>query len=198
MSDIINSKKTALLVVDAQESFKARGDGFWDNRGPSGFEYHIKTLVTGFRKRGQPLFFILHTDSDPGFSTDSSFFRVMDFLEYQPCEPLIVKQSHNAFTSTPLLPMLLKKGITKVAVCGIRTEQCCETTARVASDLGFKVDFVTQATLTFPLSHPVTGQFLTVEQIQARTETVLHNRFARIATVDQILGDIHQSRINAS
>jgi len=57
----------------------------------------------------------------------------------------------------------------------------------VASDLGFEVDYVTQATRTFPLTHPKTGQTLTVEQIQTRTETVLHDRFARIATVDQAL-----------
>ena len=194
MPDIITSPQTALLVVDAQESFKARGTEFWNTRGPMEFEHHIKNLVTGFREMNQPVFFILHTDNDPGFSTHSTFFKVMDFMEYQPHEPLIIKQTHNAFTSTPLLPMLLEKGITKVAICGIRTEQCCETTARVASDLGFDVAFITQATLTFPISHPATGQILTVEQIQARTETVLHNRFARIATVDQILRDIHRAK----
>ncbi|XLM22660.1 isochorismatase family protein, partial [Chromobacterium piscinae] len=32
------------------------------------------------------------------------------------------------------------------AISGIRTEQCCETTARVASDLGYEVDFVSEAT----------------------------------------------------
>lgn len=183
-------KKTALLVVDAQESFKARGDDFWQSRGPKGFEQNIKTLVNGFRNAGLPVFFILHTDDDPGFSMDSPFFRVLDFLEPSPKEPVIVKHVHNAFTGTRLLPMLVQDGITRLAVCGIRTEQCCETTTRVASDLGFQVDFITQATLTFPLEHPVTKQTLGVEQIQSKTETVLHKRFARIATVDQVLGDI--------
>ena len=185
-------KKTALVVVDAQESFKARGDIFWKTRGPEGFEQNIKALVNGFRQYGQPVFFILHTDNDPGFSMDSPFFRVLDFLERRLEEPVIIKHVHNAFTGTHLLPMLIKEGITRLAVCGIRTEQCCETTTRVASDLGFEVDFITQATLTFPLEHPVTGKTLTVEQIQVRTETVLHNRFARIATVDQVLKDIEK------
>ena len=187
MGCINDDRKTALLVVDAQESFKARGEAFWKTRGPADFERQIKSLVTGFRKAGQPVYFILHTDKDPGFSMDSPFFRVMDFLEYQPGEPLLIKQVHNAFTSTPLLPMLLQKGITRVVICGIRTEQCCETTARVASDLGFDVDYVTSATLTFPLTHPFTGEVMTVEQIQKRTEMVLHNRFARIATVQEVL-----------
>lgn len=188
-------KKTALLVVDAQESFKARGEAFWSSRGPEGFENHILALVTGFRKAELPVVFILHTDNDPGFSTDSPYFRVMDFLNHDPGEPVLIKQVHNAFTGTHLLPLLIKRGITRVVICGIRTEQCCETTARVASDLGFEVDYVTQATLTFPLAHPVTGKILTVEEIQARTETVLHNRFARIATVDQILKDLKEAPV---
>ena len=71
---------------------------------------------------------------------ESSFFRVMDMLAPEPGEPVIVKHVHNAFTSTTLLPLLIREGVTRVAVCGIRTEQCCETTARVASDLGFDVD----------------------------------------------------------
>ena len=183
----LSRTKTALLVVDAQESFKARGNQFWESGGPKDFEHQITTLVNGFRRKGQPIFFILHTDADPGFSKDSPDFRVMDCLALQDTEPVIIKQAHNAFTGTPLLPLLLRAGITRVAVCGIRTEQCCETTARVASDLGFDVDYVTRATRTFPLAHPLTGETLTVEQIQTRTEMVLHNRFARIATVEQTL-----------
>ena len=184
-------KKYALLVVDAQESFKDSGETFWESRGPVDFNYHIKSLVTGFRNADQPVFFILHTDDDPGFSIESPSFRVMDFLDYQSDEPIIIKQVHNAFTSTNLLPMLIQNCISRVVICGIRTEQCCETTARVASDYGFDVDFVTQATLTFPLKHPYTDERMTVEQIQARTEMVLHDRFAKIVTVHDVL-----SRLN--
>ncbi|WP_022665188.1 isochorismatase family protein [Desulfospira joergensenii] len=182
-----HDQKCALLVVDAQESFKAMGEALWKSRGPADFEVHIKSLVTGFRDANQPVYFILHKDDDPGFSTDSPLFRVMDFLEHRPDEPVILKQVHNAFTGSPLLPMLIQNRISRVVICGIRTEQCCETTARVASDLGFDVSFVTQATLTFPLHHPHRDEKMTVDQIQARTEMVLHNRFARIVTVQDVL-----------
>ena len=46
---------------------------------------------------------------------------------------------------------LRRMGIEELLVTGIRTEQCCETTTRHASDLGFKVRYVTDATLTFPM-----------------------------------------------
>ncbi len=192
MANIKDNRKTALIVVDVQESFKARGEAFWKTRGPRDFEQNINALVAGFRKADHPIYFILHTDKDPGFAMDSPFFRVMDFLEYQPKEPLLIKHVHNSFTGTNLLPMLLRNSITRVVICGIRTEQCCETTARVASDLGFQVDYVTQATLTFPLSHPFTNETMTVQQIQTRTEMVLHKRFARIATVQEVLQSIQE------
>ena len=70
-------------------------------------------------------------------------------------------------------------------ICGIRTEQCCETTARVASDLGYAVTFVSEATLTFPMMYK--GITLSAAEIRHRTETVLAGRFAEIKTVAETL-----------
>ena len=45
------------------------------------------------------------------------------------------------------------------------TEQCCETTTRVAHDVyGYEVDFVTEATATFPIGE------LSPDEIARRTE----------------------------
>ena len=75
---------------------------------------------------------------------------------------------------------LVKHGIEGIIVSGIRTEQCCETTTRHASDAGFKVVFPTDATLTFAMQSP-SGQHYTPAEIRDRTELVLQGRFARIA-----------------
>jgi nicotinamidase-related amidase len=66
-------------------------------------------------------------------------------------------------------------------VTGIRTEQCCETTTRHASDLGFQVRYVTDATLTFPMQAR-SGRKFSPAEIRERTELVLDGRFARIVT----------------
>ena len=78
----------------------------------------------------------------------------------------------------------------RLIVAGIRTEQCCETTARVGSDLGYAVDFVSEATLTFPMTHAGTGQTFSAQDITTRTELVLANRFARIVNVDTCLSSL--------
>ena len=65
----------------------------------------------------------------------------------------MTKTSINAFTTTSLHQVLVSHGIREVIVCGLQTELCCETTARLASDLGYRVVFVTDATATFPIEH---------------------------------------------
>jgi len=55
-----------------------------------------------------------------------------------------------------------------------------------ASDLGWRVDYVTEATLTFDMTQP-NGAPLSAADIKARTETVLAGRFATLCTVEQAI-----------
>jgi nicotinamidase-related amidase len=96
------------------------------------------------------------------------------------------KRSHSALVGSGLDVWLTQRGIRRVIVSGIRTEQCCETTTRHACDLGYQVDYVTDATLTFPMTDRH-GTKWTPEQIKSRTELVLDDRFARITTVEEAL-----------
>jgi nicotinamidase-related amidase len=96
------------------------------------------------------------------------------------------KRSHSAMVGSGLDVWLVQQGIGRLIVCGIRTEQCCETTTRHASDLGYEVDFVTEATLTWAMTDRQ-GRVWSPEEIKARTELVLNGRFATVATVDEAL-----------
>jgi len=170
---------TALLVVDIQDSFKI-DPARWASRSNHAFEGKVAELIATFREASLPVIFFLHTDPDPGFGTSDPEFRLMDFLGRREDEPVLVKNTRNAFTSTDLQQRLDALGVRRVVISGISTEQCCETTTRVAADLGYDVDFVTEATLTFPIGP------LTTDQIIERTEAVLRNRFARIVTVSDV------------
>src|SRR3954469_4036245 len=100
---------------------------------------------------GRPVVFFLDNDGDEGFTPGHPAYRLMDFITPQAGEPVVEKTSRNCFTSTDLASLLLARGARRVAITGIAMEQCCETTARVASDLGYPVDFVIDATRTFPI-----------------------------------------------
>ena len=82
----------------------------------------------------------------------------------------------------------------------MRTEQCCETTARVASDLGYQVTFVTEATATNPIAHRdgarrsrrveellADPRTLPASAVIERTEYALAGRFATIATIEEVI-----------
>ncbi len=96
------------------------------------------------------------------------------------------KRSHSALVGSGLDVWLVQHGIQRLIISGIRTEQCCETTTRHSSDLGYEVDYVTEATLTFPMTDRQ-GRQWSPDEIKARTELVLDGRFARIVSVEEAL-----------
>ena len=192
---------TALLVIDVQESFRQRP--LWQTASNPDIVTDVRRLVGAARHRGEPVIWVLHTEAGTGntFDPASGHVRLMDGLEAGPDEPVLTKTSHNAFTTTNLQQRLVSAGVDHVVVCGIRTEQCVETTARLASDLGYAVTFVTEATVTFPAPHRDAPADLSVAQlvadprtlpvaeIIARTEYALAGRFATIATVAEVAAD---------
>jgi nicotinamidase-related amidase len=181
--------QSALLVIDAQDSFKVGPR--WARRNNPAFEKNVSALVEAYRAARLPVVFFLHTDSDEAFAKDSPSFKLMDFLNPRKDEPVMVKNTRNCFTSTTLQPYLIEKGVRRVSIAGIQMEQCCETTARIAADLGYAVDFVTEATMTFPIPNwDKPGEELGVDAIRERTEYALRRRFARITTVNQLTKEL--------
>jgi len=184
--------ESALLVIDAQDSFKVAPK--WARRDNHAFEANVAALVDAYRAARLPIVFFLHTDPDPGFAVGDPALKLMEFLAPRADEPVLLKNTRNAFTSTNLAERLLEWGARRVVVTGIQMEQCCETTARVAADLGYAVDFVTEATMTFPIvDRDDPSRELPVEAIRERTEFVLKGRFARMATVAGLVRELAEA-----
>ena len=181
----------ALLVIDVQDSFKQRS--YWTQRNNPEFERNVARLIAAFRAVNQPIVFVLHTQPDGPFAKDGPHCKLMDFIERRADEPLVYKTTRNCFTSTDLIPTLMHRSIGRIVIAGIQTEQCCETTARVGADLGFAVDFVTDATLTFPIakSDAPGADVMSTAAIVERTEYVLRDRFARIASTTEIEQEVN-------
>ena len=181
--------ESALLVVDAQDSFKV--DPKWERRNNRNFERNVGALIDAYRAAGRPVIFFLHTDGDPGFERDSVHLRLMDFITVRDGEPVILKDTRNTFTGTTLQAKLLALGVRRLAITGIQMEQCCETTARVAADLGYAVDFVIDGTMTFPIKNwDVPGEELGVAAVEERTIYALRRRFARIVRTETLVGEL--------
>lgn len=174
---------TALIVIDAQESF--RHMPYWSDTDLAAFIDRQQALIDGARAQGIPVVRIFHVEPEGAFSLTSGHVETMTPLAIEPAVTFR-KTRHSAFVGTDLRIWLTERGIRRLLISGIRTEQCCETTTRDASDSGFEVDFVSEATLTFAMTGR-DGTRWSAQEIKARTELVLDRRFARIATVEQTL-----------
>jgi nicotinamidase-related amidase len=191
----------ALLVVDVQESFRQRP--LWAAISNPAIADDVGRLVDVARANDDLVVWVLHSEPGSGTTFDpaSGHVRYLDPLQPHPGEPQLTKTSHNAFTTTNLHQLLTRRGITEVILCGMRTEQCVETTARLAFDLGYQVTFVTEATATNPIAHRDAPADQTVAQLLAdprtmpasaviqRTEYALAGRFATIATIAEAIGE---------
>lgn len=192
--------QTALIVIDVQESFRVRPN--WKVVNHPDIADRVNVLVDAARAKGDLVVWVLHSEPGTGgaFDPAKGHVRLIEGLEPQAGEPIVTKTSHNAFTTTNLQQLLTQHGIREVVISGIRTEQCCETTTRVASDLGYDVVFVTEATATTPLPHWTLPADATLDEVLAdprtlspevvveRTEYALAGRFATIRTLDEMAG----------
>jgi nicotinamidase-related amidase len=174
---------TALIVIDVQESFRYRP--YWDAAEVPAFLAKVQALVDGAQARSIPVIQIFHVEDTGVFSLASGNVVTMAGLTVAPTA-VFHKRSHSALVGSGLESWLVRMGIRRLIVSGIRTEQCCETTTRHASDAGYQVDYVTEATLTFAMTDR-NGRVWPPAEIKARTELVLDTRFARIVDVPTAL-----------
>jgi len=187
------TRQAALLVIDVQESFRKRP--YWQPQDAGGFLANTQALIDNCRQERIPVIQVFHQEpwEDPRnpFHPGSGFVRPMPELKLE-ADEVFFKEVHSALyartrSGTTLESWLRDHGIEEVLVTGIRTEQCCETTTRHASDAGFEVQFVSDATLTFPMQSRAGRHFSTAE-IRERTELVLDGRFARVVSTAEALG----------
>lgn len=183
--------KTALLLIDVQASFPARD--YWVESLAQTWRPKQRAVLNVAQANDIPVVRILHEEpgSQGAFDPDGGLIRPLDDFQDE-VAVTFHKRVHNAFSDTSLENWLRERGIERLAISGIRTEQCCETTARVASDLGFSVDFISDATLTFPMTRQ--GITWSADDIKARTELVLEGRFARIITAQDMINEWQSTR----
>ncbi len=181
---------TALIVIDVQDSFTQRP--YFSDAGRGEFLAAQNLLIEGAVARGWPVVRVLHFTpggpADDAFAIASGRVRPLDGLVGFDAALTVHKTRHSALVGTGLDVWLTSEGIRRLVISGIRTEQCCETTTRHASDLGWQVDFVTEATWTWDLRGP-DGVLHSAQALRERTAAVLAGRFARVLTAAEVLGD---------
>lgn len=175
----------ALIVVDLQRGFD---DPVWGPRNNIGCEARIARLADAWSAAQRPLVYIQHDSVEPGspLAPSNAGNRLSELLRPQP-DLLVRKSVNSAFHGSPSLETWLRtREIRTIAICGVTTNHCCETTARVGANLGFEVLFILDATFTFDRRGP-DKHVVSADELARVTATNLHDEFALITSTAALL-----------
>ncbi len=204
--------KVALMCIDVQYLDAAEGHGLFKDPERSGVseegrKYYferlkntvlpgMRTLQDAFRENGLEVIHcricaLTKDGRDRGAGhrrlklLASPGSKEAEFLEeVAPAgdEIIINKTASGVFSSTNLHYVLANMGIKTLYLSGVYTNECVETTARDACDLGYFVTLVDDACAT-----------VTKELHQASLDT-LRDRYARISQVTEVLTELETIR----
>jgi nicotinamidase-related amidase len=177
--------RAALIVVDVQQAFD---DPTWGARNNPTADAHIAALVDAFADSEHALVYVRHDGLNPNGRLHPSKpgNSLKSYLRGDP-DLTVSKHVNSAFHGQPdLNAWLTQRTITEVLICGITTNHCCETTARIAGNLGFRTSFILDATYTFDRVGP-DGRTLTADQLARATATNLHGEFATVVSTTEVL-----------
>ncbi|GAC1326950.1 MAG: cysteine hydrolase family protein [Candidatus Dormibacteria bacterium] len=170
--------QAALIVVDVQRAFD---NPRWGTRNNPEAEANVARLLAGWRRSGRLVIHVHHRNSDPAglFAAGQPGFEVKPEAQPQPGETVLQKEVNSGFIGTDLEQRLRDAGITHLVICGLTTDHCVSTTARMSANLGFATFIAADATATFDRTGP-DGRHWPSEEMHQSALASLHQEFATI------------------
>ncbi|MEA2376847.1 MAG: hypothetical protein QOD13_754 [Thermoleophilaceae bacterium] len=211
----IDYTRSALIVIDLQNSFARRDTGLFARLAKDGLadesEYaisrieetvvpNVRELVTAFRSREAPVFFA-RSASVRGDGSDQTLrhraqglvwpewsddAQILADLDVRPGDFVLTKSGSGCFTSTNLDHALRNMGVETVVLTGMWTNSCVETTARHAGDLDYNVVLVEDACVAMsPENHAWALRYL-------------GDNFALLRSTDDVVASMAETAAPAS
>lgn len=151
----------ALLVIDVQNEYFT---GTLPITHPAGHLGRILEVMDAAEGK-VPVVVIQHgADQGAIFRKGTPAWELHPEVAARPRDLLVQKEMPGSFTGTELEAWLRARGVDTVTIAGYMTHMCCDTTARQAAHLGFKSEFLSDATGTLDLENPA-GR-VTAEELQ--------------------------------
>lgn len=178
----------ALLLIDIQQGLEP--DAHWGGaRNNPDAEDNARALLAAWRAAGAPVVVVQHASTEPNspLRPERPGFALKDGFEPAPGEKHIVKHTNSAFIGTDLEQWLRDNAIGAVTICGLITEHCVSTTARMAANLGFAVDLIADACHAHAQKDPFTGEMIPAETVHQVELAILNGEFARVTTTAEAL-----------
>ena len=181
-------QKTALLIIDVQ---KGLADPSLGQRNNPNAEKNMALLLDAWRKRALPIIHIQHCSVEPGSllrpELPGNAFK--EEVLPQSGEKLFKKSVNSAFIGTGLEQHLRENDIASLLIVGLTTDHCVSASTRMASDLGFSVTLVSDATAAFERIG-YDGIFYTGDEIHRVNLVSLDGEFCVVRSTEEVLREI--------
>ena len=179
---------SALIVVDVQEGFD--DESLVNKRNNPDADRNIEAIIKAWEKSRRPIVVVQHNSVSAGSVLNPSKpgNALKPYVRSVKPDLAVTKSVNSAFYGTPDLDLWLKSsGIHQIVIVGIQTNMCCETTARMAGNLGYDVIFVPDAMHTFDATGP-DGVVISADEItRATVASLFDGGFAKIASTSDLL-----------
>ena len=174
-------RHAVLLLIDVQTGFNDTPSG--DRATIPAREQNMAKLLEAFRAAGRPVIFIQHVSQNAAIATARRPARESDQSDRgaQEANAFFRRRSTPRFINTPLERTLRGSAQDTLVICGITTDHCVSTTARMAGDMGFTAYVVDDACHCFDrTTHD--GRVIPAQQVHEAALASLHDEFGTVTT----------------
>jgi nicotinamidase-related amidase len=200
--DVIDPKKTAMIVVDMQNDFVASGAAMETPAARAVVpklaealkicrDAGIKVIYTAHVHRRDGSDMGLFDDMHPPIANREALVDgtpgvdIYSDLAPAPDEHVIKKHRYSGFFGTDLDMILREWGVDTVIISGTTTENCCHATARDAMFRNYRVVFLSDATATYDYPDRGFGPMPAAE-VHDATLVILAASTAHVMSVEEM------------
>jgi nicotinamidase-related amidase len=178
-------KHAALLIIDVQKGFD---DLYWGTRNNPNAESNIVLLLAKWRKHGLPVIHVKHCSTNPRspLRPELPGNEFKDEVQPLPEEKQFSKSVNSAFIGTGLAEYLRDHNISSLVIVGLTTDHCVSTSTRMASNLGFGVTLIADATATFNRKG-YDGTLYSADEIHKINLASLNREFCTVRSTAEVL-----------
>jgi nicotinamidase-related amidase len=174
--------KRALLIIDVQNEYFT---GKLPIKYPDNSFNNILIAMDIAKFQKIPIVLIQHTNpSDAStFAYGSNEWKIHSKVTSKHHDTVIEKTLPGSFTETNLEDWLKKDNLDTITIAGYMTQMCCDTTARQAFELGFNVEFLSDATGTLDVFNY--AGYVSAEELHRSILITQAMKFSKVLKVDE-------------